>query len=64
MKAKIRNLFNQVDLLHLTRDTIWESDENKRKQRTQENKEVSQNNNTLMSHIQYRLNATSVQEKW
>ena len=41
MEAKIRNLFNQVDLLHLTRDTIWESDENTRKQRTQENKEVS-----------------------
>ena len=38
-KAKIRNLYNQVP--HLTRDTIWESDKNTRKQNTQENQEVS-----------------------
>ena len=35
MEAKVRNLYNHVDLPHLTRDTIWESDENTRKQRTQ-----------------------------
>ena len=38
-KAKIRNRYYQVP--HLTRDTIWESDENIRKHHTQDYQEVS-----------------------
>ena len=37
--AKIRNRYNQ--LLHLTQDTIWESDNNTRKHNVQESQDVS-----------------------
>ena len=38
-KARIRNRYNQV--LHMTQDTIWESDKNTRKHHRQESQEVS-----------------------
>ena len=38
-KAKIRNLYNQV--LHLTQETTWGSDNNTRKYHIQETQEVS-----------------------
>ena len=38
-KAKIRNGYNQVP--HLTRDTIWKTDKNTRKQHTLDGEDVS-----------------------
>ena len=38
-KANIRNRYNQVS--HITRDNIWKSDKNTRKQYTQQSQEVS-----------------------
>ena len=38
-EGKIRNRYNQVP--YLTRNTIWESDKNKRKHNTQESQEIS-----------------------
>ena len=38
-EATIRNRYNQI--LHLTQDTIWESDKNTRKHDTQKSQEVS-----------------------